>query len=231
MGPRSLAPGNLDNTAPTVLPSLGFGALHRGSPQESEEAVGASDITQLLRAYEGGERGAIDRVVPLLYDDLRRLARHHLRRGPAGHTLDTTGLVHEAYLKLAGSAGLELRDRGHLMAVTACAMRQVLVDRARSRLRAKRGSGQAALPLDDVPSVGEGSPEWLLDLDRALSRLREHDEQLVRAFECRFFGGLSEAETAEALGVPLRTAQRAWKRARAWLRAELLAPGRDGALV
>lgn len=96
---------------------------------------GASEITQLLRAYEGGERGAIDRVVPLLYDDLRRLARHHLRRGPVGHTLDSTGLVHEAYLKLAGSKGLELRDRGHLMAVTACAMRQVLVDRARSRLR------------------------------------------------------------------------------------------------
>jgi RNA polymerase sigma factor (TIGR02999 family) len=194
-----------------------------------EEVVdGASEITQLLRAYEGGERGAIDRVVPLLYDDLRRLARHHLRRGPGGHTLDTTGLVHEAYLKLAGSKGLELRDRGHLMAVTACAMRQVLVDRARSRLRVKRGSGQSALPLDDAPDRGEAGPEWLVDLDRALSRLREHDELLVRAFECRFFGGLSEAETAEALGVPLRSAQRAWMRARAWLKVELLTPEPDG---
>jgi RNA polymerase sigma factor (TIGR02999 family) len=192
---------------------------------------GPSEITELLRACEAGDRGAIDRVVPLLYGDLRRLARRHLRRGPSGHTLDTTGLVHEAYLKLAGSEGLELRDRGHLMAVIARAMRQVLVDRARSRLRAKRGSGRPALPLDEVPAAGEASPEWLVDLDRALERLREHDEKLVRAFECRFFGGLSEEETAEALGVPLRSAQRAWMRARAWLRAELPASGGGGAGV
>jgi RNA polymerase sigma-70 factor (ECF subfamily) len=179
------------------------------------------DITQLLRAYEGGDRGAFDRMVPLVYDELRRLARRHLRRGPAGRTLDTTGLVHEAYLKLAAHSGLELRDRGHLLAVSACAMRQVLVDRARARLRDKRGAGRAAVELDDEHGARDASPEWLLDLDRAILRLRERDPQLVRVFDCRFFGGFSEEETAEALGVSLRTAQRSWMRARAWLRAEL----------
>ena len=184
--------------------------------------AGIGEITQLLRAHEAGERGAFDRVVPLVYDELRRIARRHLRRGPGGYTLDTTGLVHEAYLKLAGSDGLELKDRGHLMAVTACAMRQVLLDRARARLRVKRGAGQAVEELDEsrVPAGGAG-PEWLLDLDRALLRLRERDALLERLFECRFFGGFSDAETAEALGLSLRTAQRGWMRARAWLRADL----------
>jgi len=183
--------------------------------------VGGGPITELIRAYEGGDRDAFDRVVPLVYDELRRLARRHLRRGPRGHTLDTTGLVHEAYLKLAGSDGLKLKDRGHLLAVSARAMRQVLVDHARARLRQKRGAGQGALGLDDdVPAEATG-PEWLLDLDRILARLRARDEQLVSVFECRFFGGFSETETAEALGLSLRSVQRAFMRARAWLRSEL----------
>ena len=157
-----------------------------------------------------------------MYEELRRLARRHLRRLPGGHTLNTTGLVHEAYLKLARSPGLRLNDPGHLMAVTACAMRQVLVGRARARLRAKRGSGEAGVELDEArlpPRRNEA--EALLDLDRALSRLRGHDPRLAAIFECRYFGGLSEDETAEALGVSLRTAQRGFMRARAWLRADL----------
>jgi RNA polymerase sigma factor (TIGR02999 family) len=184
--------------------------------------AGTGAITELLRAHEAGERDALDRVVPLVYDELRRIARRHLRRGPAGYTLDTTGLVHEAYLKLAASDGLELRDRDHLMAVTARVMRQVLVDRARARLRRKRGSGQAAQELDEAKVPAEdASPERLLDVDRALQRLRERDPRLALIFECRFFGGFEEAETARALGLSLRTAQRGWMRARAWLRAEL----------
>ncbi|HEY7514549.1 MAG TPA: ECF-type sigma factor [Vicinamibacteria bacterium] len=184
--------------------------------------TGTGAITELLRAHEAGQRDALDRVVPLVYDELRRLARRHLRRGPAGYTLDTTGLVHEAYLKLAASEGLALKDRGHLLAVTARVMRQVLVDRARARLRGKRGSGQAALELDEARLPSDGSsPERLLDVDRALVRLRERDPQLARIFECRFFGGFGEEETADALGLSLRTAQRGWMRARAWLRAEL----------
>jgi RNA polymerase sigma factor (TIGR02999 family) len=182
---------------------------------------GADDISDLIRAYQGGDRAAFDRLVPLVYDELRRMAHRHLRRGPRGATLDTTGLVHETYLKLAGSPGLRLHDRGHLMAVTARAMRQVIVSRARARLARKRGGGEIALALDEERAGASPSPEWLLDLDRALDALRERDELLARVFECRFFAGLAEEETAQALGVPLRTAQRAWMRARAWLRSEL----------
>lgn len=181
----------------------------------------ADEITLLLKAYEAGDKDAFDRLVPLVYDELRRMAHRHLRRGPRGATLDTTGLVHEAYLKLAHSPGLRLNDRGHLMAVTARAMRQVIVSRARARLARKRGGGEIVVTLDEEKAGAAAAPEWLLDLDRALDRLRERDEQLARVFECRFFAGLGEEETAEAVGVPLRTAQRAWLRARAWLRSEL----------
>ncbi|HET9314769.1 MAG TPA: ECF-type sigma factor [Vicinamibacteria bacterium] len=182
----------------------------------------ASEIARLLQAHEAGDPAAFDRLVPLVYDELRRLARRHLRRLPGGHTLDTTGLVHEAYLKLARSPGLRLNDRGHLMAVTARAMRQVLVGRARARLRVKRGAGEAPVELDESRLPGDrGDAEALLDLDRALTRLRTHDPRLASIFECRYFGGLSEEETAEALGLSLRTAQRGWMRARAWLRSDL----------
>ena len=193
-----------------------LGARDRGAALDE-----ASEIARLLDAHEAGDRSAFDALVPIVYADLRRLARSHLRRVPGGHTLNTTGLVHEAYLKLAGSRGLRLRDRGHLMAVTACAMRQVLVSRARARLRAKRGGGGATLELDETRLGREPDAERLLDLDRALGGLQEKDERLARIFECRYFGGLSPEETAEALGLSLRTAQRGWMRARAWLRAEL----------
>ena len=181
-----------------------------------------AQIARLLQAHEDGDPAAFDRLVPLVYDELRQLARRHLRRLPGGHTLDTTGLVHEAYLKLARSPSLRLHDRGHLLAVTACAMRQVLVSRARARFRVKRGSGARPLEFDEQRSVAEGaSAESLLDLDRALSDLRARDPRLAHIFECRYFGGLSEEETAHALRLSLRTAQRGWMRARAWLRASL----------
>jgi len=181
----------------------------------------SEDITRLLRAHAEGDRSAFDRLVPLVYEELRRLARRQRRGGPAARSLDTTGLVHEAYLKLAGSPGLRLNDRGHLMAVTACAMRQVLIGRARARLRAKRGAGVDALPLDEERVAVRSEAEQLLDLDRALSRLRERDPRLAQVFEYRYFAGLGEEETAEALGMSLRTVQRGWLRARSWLRAEL----------
>jgi RNA polymerase sigma factor (TIGR02999 family) len=187
----------------------------------------AGEITLLLRAYDEGDRSAFDRMVPLVYDELRRLARRHIRRGPRGQTLNTTGLVHEAYLKLAGSPELRLRDRGHLMAVTACAMRQVMVSRARARLADKRGGGVAHVELEEGQVGMERAAEWLIDLDRALAGLRDHDEHLAQVFECRYFAGLSEEETAEALGTSLRTVQRGWMRARAWLRDALQAGARN----
>jgi RNA polymerase sigma factor (TIGR02999 family) len=187
----------------------------------------AGEITQLLRAYDEGDRSAFGRMVPLVYDELRRLARRHIRRGPRGQTLNTTGLVHEAYLKMAGSPELRLRDRGHLMAVTACAMRQGMVGRARARLADKRGGGVAPVELEEGQVGMEPAAEWLIDLDRALAGLREHDERLAQVFECRYFAGLSEEETAEALGTSLRTVQRGWMRARAWLRDALQAGARD----
>ena len=182
-----------------------------------------AQIARLLQAHEDGDPSAFDRLVPLVYDELRQLARRHLRRLPGGHTLDTTGLVHEAYLKLARSPGLRLHDRGHLLAVTACAMRQVLVSRARARLRVKRGAGARAARARRAPLRRGGvDAESLLDLDRALvGAARARSRASPSIFECRYFGGLCEEETAEALDLSLRTAQRGWMRARAWLRAAL----------
>ena len=179
------------------------------------------EVTRLLAAYAEGDREAFDQLVPLVYDELRRIARRHLHRGNRGQTLDTTGLVNEAYMKLANQVGLKLQDRGHFLAVSACAMRQVIISRARARLADKRGGGAQPVTLDEHNIAGRDQAEWLLDLDRVLEELKERDEKLARTGECRFFAGLSEEETAEALGVSLRTAQRNWMRARAWLRAEL----------
>jgi RNA polymerase sigma factor (TIGR02999 family) len=189
--------------------------------------VEPGEVTQLLKAYDAGDRSAFDRLVPMVYEELRRLARRHIRRGPRGQTLDTTGLVHEAYLKMAGSPNLRLRDRGHLMAVTATAMRQVMISRARARLADKRGGGVAPVELEEGQVGLEPAAEWLLDLDRALSGLQAHDARLAQVFECRYFAGLSEEETAEALGASLRTVQRGWMKARAWLRDSLEGGERD----
>lgn len=182
------------------------------------------EVTRLLRAYGAGDAEAFRRLVPLVYDELRRVARGQLRRGPGWPSLNTTGLVHETYLKLAAAQELTAADRGHLMAIAATAMRQILVDRARARLRAKRGGGEAHVPLDDQGVAAPPPAEWLIDVDRALDALRARDERLARVFELRFFGDLSEEETAAALGVSLRTVQRDWPRARAWLRSALSPP-------
>lgn len=183
--------------------------------------AGPPQITQLLRAYAAGDPTAFDRVFPLVYDEIRRIARRHLRRTPRGRSLDTTGLVHEVYLKLTAGENVRLEDRGHLLAVSACTMRHIIISRARARSAAKRGGGLTPVAVDPERLPAEAQAEWLLDLDRALERLRGHDERLARIVECRFFAGLSEEETAQALGASLRTVQRGWVRARAWLRAEL----------
>jgi len=179
------------------------------------------EITQLLVAYREGDREAFDQLVPLVYDDLRKIARRHLRRGGPGHTLNTTGLVHEYYLKMADQPGASWQDRGHFLAVSACAMRQVLISHARKKAAAKRGGGERPVTLEEGRIAVDDQAEWLLDLDQALERLAGFNPRLARVVECRFFAGLSEEETAEALDVSVRTVQRDWMRARAWLQEDL----------
>lgn len=178
-------------------------------------------ITSLLRAFGEGDRDAFDELVPLIYEDLRRLARRQMRRGVPGATLDTTGLVHEAWLKLAASNRLSVRDRQHFLAVSVRAMRQVVIAFARRRNAVKRGAGERAVTLDEARIAIDDQSDSLLALDEALGRLGRYDRSLAQVVECRYFAGLSEEETSVAMGVSLRTAQRSWMRARAWLREEL----------
>ncbi len=179
------------------------------------------DITRLLKAHGRGEDGAFDRLMPMVYDDLHRIARRQLRRGRRGDTLNTTGLVHEVYLKMVDQSRASWQDRSHFFAISARAMRQIIVDYARQRLAAKRGGGQAHAELDESRIAIEAQADWLLAVDQALGRLAELDERMARTVECRFFAGLTEEETAEALGVSVRTVQRDWQRARGWLKEEM----------
>jgi RNA polymerase sigma factor (TIGR02999 family) len=182
---------------------------------------GPGELTELLRAYAAGDAEALDRLVPLVYDDLRRVARGQLRRGIRGAVLDTTALVHEAWFKLSAGGDVAWQDRGHFLAVSARAMRQVIVDEARRRNAGKRGGGQAGAALDESRLASAGDAFQVLAIDQALDRLAARGPRLARVVECRFFAGLGEEETAEALGVSLRTVQREWTRARAWLREDL----------
>ncbi|MCU0305066.1 MAG: ECF-type sigma factor [Thermoanaerobaculales bacterium] len=183
-------------------------------------------MTELLLAYRDGDREAFDRLVPLLYDDLRRIAHWQLRRGRSSPTMGTTVLVHEIYLKMADQRSLDARDRGHFLAISAHAMRQVMADHARRRTAAKRGGAAQPVPLDEAPEIADGQARHLLDVDRALSELARHSDRMARIVECRFFAGYTEEETAEALDLSLRTVQRDWMKARAWLREAL--DGSDG---
>lgn len=188
------------------------------------------EVTRLLAEWQQGDQEAFNRLLPLLYDDLKRLARAHARRLRPGQTLDTTGLVHEAYLRLVEGGGASVESRGHFLSVCARAMRQIAIDAARRRAAAKRGGGEAPVTLEEERLASPGRPEWLLELDAALEQLGERSARMVRVVECRFFAGLTEAETAEALGVSLRTVQLDWMKARAWLREEMgAAPGEGGA--
>ena len=180
-----------------------------------------NDITQLLQAHGRGEAGAFDQLMPMVYDDLHRIARRQLRRNRRGDTLNTTGLVHEVYLKMVDQSRASWQDRSHFFAISAHAMRQIIVDYARQRLAAKRGGGRAHTDLDENRIAIQQQADWLISLDQALGRLAEIDERMAKIVECRFFGGLTEEETATALAVSVRTVQRDWKRARGWLKEEM----------
>jgi RNA polymerase sigma factor (TIGR02999 family) len=176
----------------------------------------AHEITTLLIALREGRRDAMDRLMPLVYDELKRIAHAQLAGERDGHTLDTTAAVHEAYLRLVGLDHIDWRDRAHFFAVAAGAMRRVLIDYARGYRASKRGGGVRPLTFDEVSGADERA-DTLVALDEALTGLAAHDERLARVVECRFFGGLTEGETAEALGVTDRTVRRDWVKAKAWL--------------
>jgi RNA polymerase sigma factor (TIGR02999 family) len=172
------------------------------------------EVTRLLQAAHQGEANALERLLPLVYEDLRRLARRQLGYEYVERTLNPTALVHESYLKL-GRAAMAAHDRAHFLAIAARAMRQVLVDQARDRKAAKRGGGAwDRTTLTDGAWVGEFDPDNMLALDDALGKLEPRQRQVV---ECRFFGGMEEQEIAVALGVSERTVHRDWIKARAWL--------------
>jgi len=179
-------------------------------------------VTDLLALAAAGDRGALDRAFPLVYEELRRLAHRQLRRESDGHTLSTTALVHEAYLKLVDQSRGEWRDRAHFLAIAATAMRRILVDHARRHRAHKRGGAGLPLPLDSLEQLPvEERSEFLVHLDEALARLASLDDRQARVVECRFFGGYTEEETAETLGIGLRTVKRDWAKARSWLYQEL----------
>jgi RNA polymerase sigma factor (TIGR02999 family) len=182
----------------------------------------ASDVTALLRAWNDGDQAAADQLLVVVYRDLHRQAERYMRAQPPGHTLQATGLVHEAYLRLVNHQPAGWNGRGHFFAVAAKAMRSILVDHARARGAAKRGGGADPLTLEDVEAVAEGEVP-VLDLDEALSRLAQLDPRKGSLVELRYFGGLSIEETAEVLGLSPATVKREWRTARAWLRRELAA--------
>ena len=182
----------------------------------------AIDVTTTLRRIRRGE-AVVDELFPLVYDELRALASGHLRGEKAGHTLQTTALVHEAYLRMADLDRLEWQDRAHFFGVASGAIRRILIDHARARSRIKRGGGARHVSLDEVLFVSATDPpgEELLELDRALDRLAASDPDKARVVELRFFGGLTLPEIAEVMGVTRRTVDRYWLFARTWLYREL----------
>lgn len=186
------------------------------------DAARGHQVTLALQAARSGDPAALNEAFHLVYDEVRMIARARVARAGGGGTLDTTAVVHEAYLKLARHGALSFTDRQHFLAVASTAMRQVLLDHARKRLSARRGGGAEHVPLTVADPAADGQAREIVALDEALRRLAALDADLSRLVELRYFGGLTIEETAEALGVSDATVKRAWRRARAWLHRELV---------
>ena len=178
-------------------------------------------VTEFLVAWRGGDRDALEKLIPIVYDDLRRLAARYMRGEHSGHTLQTTALVHEAFIRLTQEQDRTWENRAHFFAVAAQIMRNLLVDHARTANRAKRGGGEVAISLDEAPELAAVEPEIMLALDDALRRLEELDPRASRIVELRYFVGLSNEEIAEVTRTSQKTVTRDWKTAKAWLKAEL----------
>jgi RNA polymerase sigma-70 factor, ECF subfamily len=192
----------------------------------------SQDVTTLLRAWSRGDGTALERLTPLIYDELRRLARSHIRRERAGHSLAPTGLVNEAYLRLIDASAIEWQDRAHFLSVSSRIMRRVLIDAARRRSAQKRGARARradgpAVDVEHIPAAGSDRAATLCALDDALEALTRLDPRRAQVIELRFFGGLGVDETADVLAVSPQTVMRDWKLARAWLMRELRHAGAD----
>lgn len=183
-------------------------------------AASALDVTRLLRDWTGGDRNALDRLIPVVYEELRRIAAAYMHRERAGHTLQATALINEAYLRVIDINRIEWRDRTHFFALCAQVMRRILVDHARSRIYLKRGAGAHPVTLDECIAIGEPAAE-LIALDDALNALALRDQRKARVVELRFFAGLSVDETASVLKVSPQTVLRDWSLSKTWLAREM----------
>jgi len=183
------------------------------------------EVTQLLGDWSGGDEGALEKLIPLVQPELHRLAHYYMSRERAGHTLQTTALLNEAYLQLTDKTPLRWQNRTHFMAVAAQLMRRIMVDHARARHALKRGAGAIRVTLDETAWVTEERAEELLALDEALEKLAEFDRRRCEIVEMRYFGGLTVEEIADILKVHPNTVMRDWRAAKAWLYAELTTEG------
>ncbi|MBC7796026.1 MAG: sigma-70 family RNA polymerase sigma factor [Pyrinomonadaceae bacterium] len=184
---------------------------------EKKSETDSHEVTKLLVSWSDGDDAAFDKLFPLVYQNLRKQARSFLRRERSGHTLQTTALVHEAYLKLTDQNSVKWQNRAHFFAIAAQAMRRILLDYARQNIAEKRGGAAQKISLDDAENVSHSPDENLVALDEALNELHKIDVQQSRIVEMRYFGGLTVDETAEVLQISPRTVAREWAMARAWL--------------
>lgn len=184
-----------------------------------------SEASEVLAEVSGGDRSRLPQLAQLVYDDLRKLAGRYMKQERAGHTLQPTALVHEAFIKLVDQSRVDWRGRSHFFAVGAQAMRRILVNHAKRKGRIKRGGHRHRVPLDEAKIVSIDSDDVVIAVDEALTKLAAVDQQQAKIVELRFFGGLDVAEVAEVLGLSKRTVEREWTACRAWLRRELSSGG------
>ena len=186
----------------------------------------SQDVTQLLVDWSNGDQAALDKLLPLVNAELRQLAKRYMRRESPGHTLQTSALVNEAYLRLIDQNHVQWQNRAHFLGIAAQLMRRILIDHARGHQYAKRGGGAVQVSLDETVAVTEARAAELLAVDEALEKLTAMDARKGRIVELRFFSGMTEEETAEVMGISTPTVQREWRAAKAWLR-RMLTEGKD----
>ena len=195
-------------------------------PHPDEPAAG--DMSTILRAWSGGDQSALEKLTPIVYNELRRLARRHMQHERPGHSLQATALVNEAYMRLVDYKRMQWQNRAHFFAVSSQLMRRILVEHARKRIKVKRGDGAQHVSLEDAIIVGSERPMDMVALDDALNELARLDPRKAQVVEMRFFGGLSVEETAEVLKISAVTVMRDWNTAKAWLYRELNSGTADG---